>query len=134
MKFLTEEWFAEFKPTVLDTFAAGKTSTNVTLTLCELYSNAPQLGGDGWLFYCFENGVVTKCERGLGKNTAPAADYVTDAEYEVVVKLMKGEMASAKAALKGLVKIKGNMTKALKLISVHDVIDDCKRLGNKTEW
>ena len=134
MKFLTDEWFAEFKPCVLDTFAAGKTPTGVTLTLCELYSNVPQLSGDTWLFYCFKDGVVTSCEHGMGKDTAPAADYVTDADYETVVKLMKGEMASAKAALKGLVKIKGNMTKALKLISVHDMIDDCKRLGSKTEW
>lgn len=134
MKFLTDEWFAEFKPCVLDTFAAGKTPTNVTLTLCELYSNAPQVGGDTWLFYRFKDGVVTECEHGMGKDTAPAADYVTDAEYETVVKLMTGEMASAKAALKGLVKIKGNLTKALKLIGPHDIIDNCKRLGGKTEW
>lgn len=134
MKFLTDEWFAQFKPSVLDAFAAGKTPTNVTLTLCELYSNAPQLGGDAWLFYKFENGVVTECSRGLGKNTAPDADYVTDAEYDIVVKLLTGEMANAKAVLKGLVKIKGNVTKALKLLSVHDVIDDCKRQGGKTEW
>ena len=135
MKFLTEEWFAEFQPSVLAAFAPGKTPTNVTLTLCELYSNVPQIGGNGmWLFYRFENGVVTECTRGLDKSTAPDADYVTDAEYDIVVKLLTGEMANAKAVLKGLVKIKGNATKALKLLSVHDVIDDCKRPGGKTEW
>ena len=135
MKFLTEEWFAEFQPSVLAAFAPGKTPTNVTLTLCELYSNVPQIGGNGmWLFYRFENGVVTECTRGLDKSTAPDADYVTDAEYDVVVKLLLGEMANAKAVLKGLVKIKGNVTKALKLLGPHDVIDECKRLGGKTEW
>ena len=135
MKFLTEEWFAEFQPSVLAAFAPGKTPTNVTLTLCELYSNVPQIGGNGmWLFYRFENGVVTECTRGLDKSTAPDADYVTDAEYDVVVKLLLGEMANAKAVLKGLVKIKGNVTKALKLLGPHDVIDECKRQGGKTEW
>lgn len=134
MKFLTEEWFAEFKPFVLDTFSAGKTPSKVTLTLCELYSDVPQVGGDCWLYYNFKDGVVTECSRGVGKNTAPDADYVTDASYETVVKLMTGEMASAKALLKGLVKLKGNVTKALKLVSTHDVVDDCKRLGGKTEW
>lgn len=134
MKFLTEEWFAEFQPSVLAAFAPGKTPTNVTLTLCEMYSSVPQIGGDAWIFYKFENGVVTECTRGLGKNTAPDADYATDAEYDIVVKLLLGEMANAKAVLKGLVKIKGNVTKALKLLSVHDVIDECKKLGGKTEW
>lgn len=134
MKFLTEEWFAEFQPSVLDAFAPGKTTTDVTLTLCELYSNVPQIGGDMWLFYRFQDGVVTECTRGLGKDTAPAADYTTDAEYDVVVKLLVGEMANAKAVLKGLVKIKGNVTKALKLLGPHDVIDECKRQGGKTEW
>lgn len=135
MKFLTEEWFAEFQPSVLAAFAPGKTPTNVTLTLCELYSNVPQIGGNGmWLFYRFENGVVTECTRGLDKSTAPDADYVTDADYDVVVKLLVGEMANAKAVLKGLVKIKGNVTKALKLLGPHDVIDECKRQGGKTEW
>lgn len=134
MKFLTEEWFAEFKPCVLDTFSAGKTPSKVTLTLCEMYSDVPQVGGDMWLFYNFKDGVVTDCSRGLGKDTAPAADYTTDASYETVVKLMTGEMASAKALLKGLVKLKGNVTKALKLVATHDVLDDCKRLGGKTEW
>lgn len=135
MKFLTEEWFAEFQPSVLAAFAPGKTPTNVTLTLCELYTNVPQIGGNGmWLFYRFENGVVTECTRGLDKSTAPDADYVTDADYDVVVKLLVGEMANAKAVLKGLVKIKGNVTKALKLLGPHDVIDECKRQGGKTEW
>ena len=134
MKFLTEEWFEEFKPAVLDAFAPGKTPTNVNLTLCELYSNVPHIGGDMWLFYKFEDGVVTECTRGLEKSTAPAADYTTDAEYDVVVKLLLGEMANAKAVLKGLVKIKGNVTKALKLLGPHDVISECKKLGGKTEW
>ena len=47
---------------------------------------------------------------------------------------LAGEMANAKAVLKGLVKIKGNVTKALKLLGPHDVISECKKLGGKTEW
>ena len=135
MKFLTEEWFAEFKPFVLDTFSAGKTPSKVTLTLCEHYSKVPQEGGQKvWLFYNFKDGVVTECSRGIGEASAPDADYTTDADYDVVVKLMTGEMASAKALLKGQVKLKGNVTKALKLIATHDVVDECKKLNGKTEY
>lgn len=135
MTFLTEEWFEEFKPLVLDTFSAGKTPSKVTLTLCEHYSKVPHTGGEKvWLFYNFKDGVVTECLRGTGEGSAPDADYVTDADYEVVVKLMTGEMASAKAVLKGLVKIKGNVTKALKLIATHDVVDECKKIKGKIEY
>lgn len=135
MKFLTEEWFEEFKPIVLDTFAAGKTPSKISTTLCEMYSDVPFANGEKlWMFFKFDNGVVTECTRGVGLSTVPEAEYTTDATYEVVVKLLKGEMANAKALLKGQVKLKGNVSKALKLISTHDVLDKCKFVNGTTEF
>lgn len=135
MKFLSEEWFEEFKVLTMDAYAPGKTPTNMTTTLCECYSDVPLAGGEKlWMLYKFENGVITSMERGLGEATIPSAEFVTDATYDIVVKLLKGEMSNAKALMGGKVKLKGNLSKALKLISVHDNIDKCKHLNGKTEW
>ena len=135
MKFLSEEWFEEFRAITMETFSPGKTPTGVTTSLCECYSDVPLAGGEKlWMMYVFENGILTSLERGLGESSIPSAEYTSDATYDIVVKLLKGEMANAKAVLSGKVKLKGNVTKALKLISTHDYIDKCKHLGGKTEW
>lgn len=135
MKFLTEEWFNEFKSEVLETFSAGKTPSSATLSLCECYNKVPHEGNETvWLMYSFKNGVLCSLERGTGRSSAPEADYISDADYDIFVKTVTGELAIAKALFAGKIKLKGNVTKALKLLSTHDIVSKCKFLDGKTEW
>ena len=135
MKFLTEEWSNEFIALVKDVFSPGKTPSKVTLTLCECYNKVPQCGGDTvWFMYRLKDGVVESLERGTGRANAPAADYTSDADYDIVVKTMTGEMSTIKALTGGKIKLKGNLMKAMKLLDTHNIIDDCKKLNGKTEW
>ncbi len=133
MKFLTEEWSNEFIALAKDTFSPGKTPSKVTVTLCECYNKVPQCGGDTvWFMYTFKDGVITEITHGTGRASAPAADYVSDADYDVSVKNIIGELGSAKALTSGKIKLKGNLMKGLKLLDTHAVLAECKKLGGKT--
>ncbi len=133
MKFLTEEWSNEFIALAKDTFSPGKTPSKVTVTLCECYNKVPQCGGDTvWFMYTFKDGVITDITHGTGRTSAPAADYVSDADYDVSVKNIIGELGSAKALTSGKIKLKGNLMKGLKLLDTHAVLAECKKLGGKT--
>ena len=135
MKFLTVEWGEEFKKLVMDTFSPTKTPSKLTLTLCECYNKVPQCGGNTvWFMYTIKDGVMTSLERGEGRENAPAADYVSDCDYEPFVKTMTGELSTTKALMSGKIKLKGSLTKALKMLDTHNVITECKRLNGKTEW
>ncbi len=133
MKFLTEEWSGEFIALAKDTFSPGKTPSKVTVTLCECYNKVPQCGGGTvWFMYTFRDGVITDITRGTGRDSAPAADYVSDADYDVSVKNIIGELSSAKALTSGKIKLKGNLMKGLKLLDTHAVLAECKKLNGKT--
>lgn len=135
MKFLTEEWSEEFFALAKGTFSPAKTPSKLTLTLCECYNKVPQCGGDTvWLMYTFKDGVLVSAERGMGRASAPAADYTSDADYDVFVKTMTGEMSTVKALTGGKIKLKGNLMKAMKMLDTHNVLTNCKPLGGKTEW
>jgi putative sterol carrier protein len=135
MKFLTEEWSKEFIALAKDTFSPEKTPSKVTVTLCECYNKVPQCGGDTvWFMYTFKDGVLTDVERGTDRANAPAADYVSDADYDICVKNISGELSSAKALTSGKIKLKGNLMKGLKLLDTHNILAQCKKLNGKTEW
>ncbi len=135
MKFLTEAWFEEFKALALDTFSPGKTPSKLTVTLCENYNKVPQEGGDTvWMMFVLRDGVITSLERGTGRANAPDADYVSDCDYDVFVKTMTGELGTAKALLSGKIKLKGSVTKAIKLLDTYNVIAECKKVQGTTEW
>ena len=135
MKFLTEEWQVVFEPALLDAFSAGKTPTKLSVTFCQGFAAVPQLNGsDFWYRYTFTDGVITKLEKGYDMGTAPESDYTTLGEYGVAIKVMTGEMGAAKALMSGKIKMKGSVTKALKLLDTYNLVQETMALGGKTEW
>ena len=135
MKFLTEEWGKDFEALMKDTFSPGKTPSKLTLSLCECYNAVPQCGGGTvWYLYILKDGVLTDIKRGEGRESAPAADYTSDCDYEPFVQTMTGELNTVKALTSGKIKFKGSLLKALKMLDTHNVITECKRLGGRTEW
>lgn len=135
MKFLTEEWCSEFTALAKDTFSPEKTPSKLTITLCECYNKVPQYGGDTvWIMYTFKNGVLLDVELGTGRSNAPTADYTSDADYDVFIRTMTGELNTVKALTSGKIKLKGNLMKGLKMLDTHNVLTGCKSTNGKTEW
>lgn len=135
MKFLTDEWCPVFEEKLTDAFSAGKTPTKISLTFCQGFGAVPQLGGsDFWYRYTFSDGVLTKIEKGNSMASAPESDYTSFGEYGVAIKVMTGEMGAAKAVLGGKIKLKGNVTKALKMLDTYNLVQETMALGGKTEW
>lgn len=135
MKFLTDEWCAEFEPKLKEVFSKENTPTKLTLTFCQAFGAVPQLDGkDFWYRYTFTDGVLTKLEKGNDMNDAPESEYKTFGDYDIAVKVMTGEMGEAKAVLGGKIKLKGNVTKALKMLDTYKHVQETMTLGGKTEW
>ena len=56
----------------------------------------------------------------VGEGEGPKAEFVISGEYEVFAKISRAELGAQKALMGGLLKLKGNMVKALKLASLVD--------------
>ena len=135
MKFLTDEWTAEFEKRAKDIFAEGKSPTQLTVKLVECYENVPQLDGrDFWHMYSMEDGVIEELSHGYDKADIPAdADFVTYCPYSIVKQIMSGEVSTPRAMLSGQIKMKGNMVRAMKMLETYNILQDLKRLGGEME-
>lgn len=136
MKFLTDEWIAAFEKRAREVFSEDDTPTSLTVTLVETYENVPQLGGkDFWHLYAIEGGVIDELDHGNDKADIPAdAAFVTFCPYDLVVKIMTGEVSTPRAMLSGEIKMKGNLTRAMKMLGTYNTLQDLKRLDGETEW
>ena len=135
MKFLTDEFYAEFTARLKDIFSPAKTTTKLSLTLRETFLAVPQLGGkDAWYLLELRDGVLTGFTNGLGLDGAPQADYIATSDYDTTRKLMSGEIGLAKALTSGKIKLKGNLMKALKMLDSYNVVQETKKLDGATEW
>jgi len=135
MRYLTDEFFAEYSARLKDIFSAGKTPTKLSLTLRETFLSVPQLGGrDVWYLLEFKDGVLVSFTRGNDVSAAPQAEYIATSDYETTRRIMTGEMGLAKALIGGKVKLKGNLTKVLKMLDTYNIVMDTKALDGATEW
>ncbi len=136
MKFLTDEWREAFEALALDKFSEENTPTELTVKLVECYENVPQLGGsDFWHMYDLEDGVIDELDHGTDKSSIPAdADFVTFCTYDIVKKIMTGEVSTPRAMLSGEIKMKGNTVRAMKMLETYNILQDLKRLNGETEW
>ena len=56
----------------------------------------------------------------VGEGEGPKAEFYISGDYEVFAKISRAELGSQKALMNGMLKLKGNMVKALKLASLCD--------------
>jgi len=56
----------------------------------------------------------------VGEGDGPKAEFVISGDYDVFARISRAELGSQKALMGGLLKLKGNMVKALKLASLSD--------------
>ena len=136
MKFLSNEWIEEFESKARAVFSEDNTPSTLTVTLVECYENVPQLDGkDFWHLYDIEDGVIVELAHGYDKDEIPGdADFTTFCPYDLVVKIMTGQISTPRAMIGGSIKMKGNMVRAMKMMDTYNILQDLKRLNGETEW
>ena len=116
VKYLSEEWRAEVEKRLREQLTPEKMN-NLTSSMNNLYLNCPD-GKSHYFFVAFANGGVESVQVGVGDG--PKAEFVISGDYETFAKISRAELGSQKALMNGLLKLKGNMVKALKLASLSD--------------
>lgn len=90
---------------------------NVTTSMSNIYKNCPG-GGEKFLFVECTEGKVTRVETGTGE--PPKGEFFIIGDYETFAKISRAELGSQRALMTGKIKLKGNLTKALRLAAVAD--------------
>ena len=114
--YLSPEWRDEAERRLKAELTPDKMK-NITTSMSNIYTNCPG-GGDKWLIFRFENGVLA--EVGVGSGEPPEAEFRVTGAYEVFARITQGTLKSQRALMTGKLKLKGNMVKALKLASLAD--------------
>ena len=89
----------------------------VTTSMSNIYKNCPG-GGEMFLFVEYKEGKVTRVETGTGE--PPKGEFLIIGDYATFAKISRAELGSQRALMTGKIKLKGNLTKALRLAAVAD--------------
>ena len=116
VKYLSEEWRAEVEKRLREQLSPEKMN-NITSSMNNRYANCPG-GGSMYFFVSFLDGKIDKVL--VGEGEGPKAEFYISGDYEVFAKISRAELGSQKALMGGMLKLKGNMVKALKLASLSD--------------
>ena len=116
VKYLSEDWRKEVEARLSAQLTPDKMN-NLTSSMNNLYLNCPD-GKSHYFFVGFADGNIESVQAGEGDG--PKAEFVISGEYEVFAKISRAELGAQKALMNGMLKLKGNMVKALKLASLVD--------------
>lgn len=116
VKYLSEDWRAEVERRLKEQLTPEKMN-NLTSSMNNLYLDCPD-GKSRYFFVGFAEGNVESVL--VGEGDGPKAEFVISGDYEVFAKISRAELGAQRALMGGLLKLKGNMVKALKLASLVD--------------
>lgn len=116
VKYLSEAWRAEVEKRLREQLTPEKMN-NLTSSMNNLYLDCPD-GKSRYFFVGFTNGAVESVL--VGEGDGPKAEFVISGDYETFAKISRAELGAQRALMGGLLKLKGNMVKALKLASLVD--------------
>ena len=116
VKYLSEDWRKEVEARLSAQLTPEKMN-NLTSSMNNLYFNCPD-GKSHYFYVGFVDGKVDSVQ--VGEGEGPKAEFVISGEYETFAKISRAELGAQKALMGGLLKLKGNMVKALKLASLVD--------------
>ncbi|MBI9104679.1 MAG: SCP2 sterol-binding domain-containing protein [Spirochaetales bacterium] len=115
--YLSDEWCAAVKEKLSTTLTAEEMKHTST-SMVNVYENCPD-GKKHYFYTKMEGGLFTQVLVGTDGNW-PKAEFDITANYEMFAKVSRGELRSQKALMSGKMKLKGNMIKALKLVTISD--------------
>ncbi len=116
VRYLSEEWRAEVEKRLKEQLTPEKMN-NLTSSMNNRYLNCPG-GTEKYFFVGFRDGTVESVL--VGEGEGPAAEFTITGDYETFARISRAELGSQKALMNGLLRLKGNMVKALKLASLSD--------------
>jgi len=116
VKYLSEEWREQVEKSLREQLSPDKMN-NITSSMNNRYANCPG-GGSKYFFVSFATGKIDQVL--VGEGEGPKAEFYITGDYEVFAKISRAELGSQKALMSGMLKLKGNMVKALKLASLSD--------------
>ena len=116
VKYLSEDWRKEVEARLSAQLTPEKMN-NLTSSMNNLYLDCPD-GKSRYFFVGFANGAVESVL--VGEGDGPKAEFVISGDYETFAKISRAELGAQRALMGGLLKLKGNMVKALKLASLVD--------------
>ncbi|HOM30188.1 MAG TPA: SCP2 sterol-binding domain-containing protein [Deltaproteobacteria bacterium] len=114
--YLSEEWAAEALRRINEELSPERMN-NVTTSMSNIYKNCPD-GKERYLFIQAEDGRVTRLVVGQGE--PPKAEFTITGDYEVFASISRAELGSQRALMTGKLKVRGNLTKALRLAALAD--------------
>lgn len=117
VEYLSKEWCEAVRGRLVSTLSP-EIMKHTSTSMVNVYENCPD-GKEHFFYTKLEDGVFTRVEVGIGSEW-PKAEFEITANYEMFAKISKNEMRSQKALMSGKMKLKGNMIKALKLVSISD--------------
>ena len=101
----------------LQTELTPEKMNKVTTSMSNIYKNCPD-GVEHFLFVECKEGKVIRVETGTGE--PPQAVFRIIGDYATFAKISRAELGSQRALMTGKIKLKGNLTKALRLAAVAD--------------
>ena len=116
VKYLSEEWRAEVEKRLCEQLTPEKMN-GITSSMNNRYTGCPD-GANKYFFVGFVDGKVDKVL--VGEGDGPKAEFCIIGSYDVFARISRAELGSQKAMMSGQLKLKGNMVKALKLVSLSD--------------
>ncbi|MBP8640890.1 MAG: SCP2 sterol-binding domain-containing protein [Oscillospiraceae bacterium] len=116
VKYLSQEWQEEVDKELRAHLSPEKMN-NISSSMNNRYQNCPG-GGSKYFFVSFKDGKVDQVL--VGEGEGPKAEFYISGDYETFARISRAELGSQKALMGGMLKLKGNMVKALKLASLCD--------------
>lgn len=119
VKYLSTQW-RDAVDKRLKTELTPEIMNNITSSIVNIHHNCPD-GEDKYLYISYIDGVLDKTL--VGEGEGPQAEFLIIGDYEVYVNMFRSEISAQMALLTGKLKLKGEITKALKLAFIADKIN-----------
>jgi len=117
--YLSKPWRDELEKRLTEGLTPDKMK-NLTSSMNNHYLNCPD-GKEKFYYLSFVDGKIG--ELIIDEGSGPDAEFVITGDYEIFAAISRTELNAQKALMSGKIKLKGNMVKALKLVSIIDRIN-----------
>jgi len=114
--YLSPEWVTEAHRRLTAELTPEKMKY-VTSSMLTIYRNCPD-GLDRALYYSFVDGAID--ELSVSEEPFPQAEFTILGDYDVFAAISRAELGSRSALMRGKLRLKGNMVKALSLSVIVD--------------
>jgi len=115
-KYLSPEWAAEAERRLREQLSPEQMK-NLTSSMLTLYQNCPD-GKERALYYKIVNGKFEDVS--IREGEMPEAEFIISGDYDTFARISRAELGSRSALMRGKLKLKGNMVKALSLAAIVD--------------